>query len=175
MNTLKTLLLTGYTLALGLTACNKDDDDTTAVSATDSGYMMRAAQGNLAEITAGNVASTKGMATMIKEFGSQMVTDHTTAQNKLQSVAQGANYTLPTEPDSAHKAMTMQMSMMSGRMFDSTYIHAQVKDHQATLDLLNTIMQNSSMTSLKNYAQESLPVVQMHYRHADSMARTMFP
>ena len=144
-------------------------------STADQSYMMRAAQGNLAEITAGNMAALKASNDMVKQFGTQMVTDHTNAQSMLQNVANTTTYVLPTEPDSAHKAMAAQMNMMSGRMFDSTYMWAQVADHSATITLLNDMKANSSMASLKNYATESLPTVMHHHHMADSMARTMFP
>ena len=176
MNTVKTFLLAGCTLAMGLTACNTTEKDIVIVTAPmEANFMNRAAQGNLAEIEAGMLADSKATEALVKSFGVQMVADHKAAQSNLEAVATSLAYKLPTAPDSMHKAMTMKLSTMTGRMFDSTYIYAQVKDHEATVNLLNAIIESTELTTLKKYAETSLPTVQMHYNRAENIARTLFP
>jgi putative membrane protein len=159
-------------------ACNKDDDNNNnnnnnnnTVNQTDRDFMMNAAYGNNAEIDAGSMAASKGTDSSVKMFGQMMVSDHSTAQTELQSVAAQTSVTLPTGLDSAHQAMKAQLQSMSGHTFDSVYIHSQVMDHQKTISLFQNESSNGSNQRVKDYANKYLPIIQTHYQKADSISR----
>ena len=68
-----------------------------AVSSADKKFAMEAAQGGLAEVELGKLATQKGQSDKVKQFGQRMVDDHTNANNQLKSLAQKDNITLPTD------------------------------------------------------------------------------
>src|SRR5437879_3743412 len=70
----------------------------------DAHFMMKAAQGGMAEVELGNLAKDHASNQAVKDFGQQMVDDHTKAGNELKDLAAKKNVTLPTEVDAKDKA-----------------------------------------------------------------------
>jgi putative membrane protein len=159
-------------IVVSFVACDKDDDDddNAVYNQQDKNFAMMAAMNNYAEIDAGQTASTKGLNTGIKEFGAMMVADHTTAGQQLKSITGGLGLYSPDSLDAKHVALKAQLAQLTGRAFDSVYIHAQVDDHQATIDLFEDEANDGKQQDLKSFANTKLPVLRMHLEHADSLA-----
>lgn len=154
-----------------LNACSDDDDDDTpSLSARDQTILEQASYGNIAEIEMGKVADSISTTTAVKDFGKMMISDHTTAQEDLQQIANRWFVNIPQTPDSLHMAKKQQLMMMSGYMFDTAYINGQIKDHQATIALLEMAEDSSNQESIRDYAEKYLPKVRMHLEHAQAIA-----
>jgi putative membrane protein len=153
--------------ASAFAACDKEDDP--MVSETDQNFMIQVSQSNLAEVDLGQVAATRGAADSVKIFGNMMVMDHTMAQHRLDSLANLRKVDLPDAPDAAHQTLKQTLATLSGRQFDTTYMSSQVMDHQMTIALLQSIINNAGDAGLKAYATESLPKVQMHLTMAQRL------
>jgi putative membrane protein len=156
-------------------ACMKDDDDNdgntgNSVNGTDQDFVIKASYSNKAEISAGTIASSKGLRDSIRMFGQMMVMDHTTAQASLDSIAGAVNVTPPSGPDSIHIVMAQKLMTLSGHTFDTAYIHGQVMDHQKTIDLFQNEISNGNNHLIKNFANKNLPVIKMHYSMATSIS-----
>lgn len=165
-------ILTALLIAsAAFTACNKDDDNnnTNTLNQTDRNFMMQAAYGNNAEISAGQLAATKGTNLAVRSYGEMMVTDHTTANADLASLATQTGVTLPTGLDSMHQALAQQLMVATGHTFDSLYISSQIMDHQIMRTLMQTELSSGSDQRVKNYAQKYLPKIEMHHHMADSI------
>jgi len=160
---------------VGAYSCHKDDDDDndhgggTGVSVADSQFVLKAALSNTAEKEAGALAAAKATDAGIKEFGAMMVADHTMAQEKLQSLADSLNLHAPDSVDAEHAALKQQLQSLSGREFDSVYINSQVKDHIVAVDLFTNESANGNNSQVRGFASRTLPTLQMHLEHADSL------
>lgn len=154
--------------AVMLFSCDKDDDDS-SLNGTDRNFMTMAAHGNRAEIEAGNLAVAKGNHVMVKNFGSMMVTDHSTSNTELKDIADDFDYDLPDEPDEAHQQQLATLSSLSGHMFDTVYINGQIRDHQKTIELFQNEITSGKDQQVKNYAIKYLPKIQHHKHLADSI------
>jgi putative membrane protein len=175
---MKTRLFLLATLFLSLIVSCKDDKDDNnnnnnnndqSLNDKDKQFLTMAAYSNYAEIDAAQLAGTKATDTAVKNFSFLMVTEHQMALNELKSLAQN-RVTLPTGPDQAHITLKQQLSAMSGRKFDSTYIHLQVTDHQAAETLFKDEINNGKNADVKNYANKYLPHIQMHLTKAISIS-----
>jgi putative membrane protein len=164
-----------------IVACKKDDDNndngngngsgnSTTISDQDKSFAQMAAMANYAEIQAGQMAATSGSDSSIRAFGSMMVTDHQAALDELHVIADSLNVYAPDSLDSAHVALSLELALHTGHTFDSIYIHSQVNDHAAALNLFQTESTNGSHSLLKNYATSKISVIQMHKQMADSLA-----
>jgi len=167
----KMIVMLTASAIVGLTACHKDDDD--SMNQADRDFMKTASYSNNNEVDAGQMATSMGSDAMVKTFGGMMVSDHTTAEDELKTLSSKKGVTIPTEPDAAHISMKAMMMTMSGRAFDSAYMHAQVTDHQATIDLMQAEINNGKDQDVKSYATKYLPKVQMHKHMADSIVAVM--
>lgn len=159
-------------IALALLSCKKDKNNND-VNSTDQSFLTQAAVGNKAEIMAGQLAAEKGTNASVKAFGQMMVTEHGQAQTDLQNLYTSLGKTMPDSVDAEHQAFMTQLSSLSGRAFDSAYINSQITDHQKTVTVFQTEINNGNNTSVRNYASTYLPHIQMHLQKADSISKTL--
>jgi putative membrane protein len=131
-----------------------------------NGFMVRAAEGGMAEIEAGKMAATKAQNPEVKQFGQQMIADHTRANNELKTLAGKKNVTLPTDLDPMHKAMAQKLSGLSGAEFDKEYMRGQVEDHDRTVALFQAQADNGADPEAKALAAKTLPNLKMHLEMA---------
>ena len=154
-----------FALSVLSIACSNNDDNAT-VTSQDSYFMQQAAYSNFAEISAGSIASLKGNNDSVRLFGTMMVADHGTAESALDSLGNALHVSLPSTPDTAHIAVAAMLQTLSGNVFDTTYIGAQVKDHINTIALFQQELASGNNTQVKNYATKYLPKIQMHLEEA---------
>jgi putative membrane protein len=151
------------------TSCSDDDNDSSDLSAYDRDFLTMAAQANLAEIRAGEVASMRASHQEVKDFGEHMVTDHTKAWADLKTVAERNNHDLPDEPDEAHQRKLEELSEMSGHMFDTAYVNSQVKDHQMAISLFSGASSSANNKEVRDYATIYLPHLEDHLKQAEAL------
>lgn len=154
----------------------KSKDTTTgnnSLSTQDKTFMAAAKEANLAEIDAGQMASTKGNNASVISFGQYMVSEHNTALTSLDSLLNVVGYSVGDTLSAMHQQLKQTLAGLSGHAFDTTYIGAQVKDHQTVIQLFQTEIQNGQYDAVKGYANRFLPHIQMHYNLADSIRRTL--
>lgn len=168
---MKKLLLAGSLMVAILTACDKDKDNNNPNS-TDQNFMTQVAIGNKAEIMAGQLAATKSTNAGVQAFGQMMVTEHGQAQTDLQTLAASLGRTLPDTVDAEHQALMTRLNSLSGEAFDTVYINSQVNDHQKTVAVFQDEISNGDNSSVKSYANQYLPHIQMHLQKADSLSKT---
>jgi len=152
-------------------ACNKNDDNNNEdqLSKADRNFIIQASYANNSEVAAGAVASTKGSDSAVRSFGSFMVTEHTTAQSDLKSLANKWSIETPTTPDSMHIMMLKQMEPLMGRAFDTAYMKSQVMDHNTALQLFQQEANSGENQKLRDYASKYVPHIMMHKQMADSI------
>ncbi|RYY10306.1 MAG: DUF4142 domain-containing protein [Chitinophagaceae bacterium] len=168
---MKTKLLMAFLAISVMSGCDKDDDDDqNNISTNDRDFTMKANMANHAEVDAGQLAATKGMEAGVRDFGAHMVADHTTAKLELKDIATSLGVYAPDSLDAEHVQLKAQLMLLSGRAFDSVYIHSQVKDHQKAIALFEAQAGSGENRRLIDYANKQLPHLRMHLHTADSLA-----
>ena len=167
---IKKMLLGCLLTAAIFSSCDKDDDDDNDINSQDRNFAMMAAMANFAEIDAGSLAVSKGTDPGITGFGQMMVNDHGSAKTELQDMASDLGLNAPDSLDAEHVALKAQLMTLSGRAFDSVYIHSQVKDHQTAITLHRNQSENGDNARLRNYANQQLPHLEEHLEHAQNLA-----
>lgn len=133
------------------------------------GFATRAAQGGMAEVELGRLASQKAQNAEVKKFAQMMVQDHTNANTELKSLASKKNITLPTALDAEHKAVMDKLQGLSGAEFDKAYMDAMVEDHEKTVDLFQAQADDGADADLKAFAAKTLPKLKQHLEMAESI------
>jgi len=139
------------------------------LSTADKTFVTKAAKGNFAEAEPGKLASQKSHNADVKAFGEQMATDHSKANDNLKPIADSAGIQMPTKLTGEPKALYDKLSNLSGAAFDKTYIHAMVQGHEETAKLYETESGKVKDSQLKSYVDQTLPVVQQHLSHIQSL------
>ena len=128
----------------------------------DVTFAIKAAQGGLAEVQLGQLASTKANSPDVKTFGQKMVDDHTKANNDLTAVAQKEGITLPTTLNGKDQAEYTKLQGLSGVAFDKEYVKDMVKDHEEDVKEFQKEASNGKDPQIKSFAAQTLPVLQSH-------------
>jgi putative membrane protein len=136
----------------------------------DASFYKHIAEGGIAEVDAGNLASEKATDPKVKDFGAMMVKDHTAANDKLKALADSKGIKLPTSASVAQMATEAKLKVLSGQTFDDSYIKGQVKAHQQTLALLKKEIASGQDADAKSFAQSILPTVRSHLKAANGLA-----
>jgi len=140
-----------------------------AASGADSKFAMEAAQGGMAEVELGRLATQKAASDDVKKFGQRMVDDHTKANDQLKSIASQKNITLPTDVGAKNKTEMDRLSKLDGAAFDKAYMSHMSKDHHKDVAEFQKEANNGKDSDLKNFAAQTLPTLQEHMRMADEI------
>jgi len=131
------------------------------LSEQDKTFIKMAAISGLAEVTDGRLAEQMG-GSGVKPIAQRMVTDHTKANAQLAELSQQLGDPAPTQTDATHKQMTASLRKLSGTSFDNTYLKDQVSGHEKAIALFKKEIKSGSNPALMNFAQTTLPVLEMH-------------
>lgn len=147
-------------------AMTGEGDMTAATAPVSTGtYVAQAANSDMYEIQAGELATKNGQSQQVKDFGRMMVTDHTKSSQDMKALVSRAN--LGTQPparlDAEHQAMIDRLKAAKGEAFDREYMSQQMAAHRKALALHQGYAQSGDNTELKGFATQVIPVIQKHH------------
>ncbi len=138
---------------------------------TDETFVMKAAQGGLAEVELGNLAIERGANQKVKDFGRRMVTDHSKAGDELKTIASHKSLNVPAGIDAKSQATKHRLSSLSGAAFDRAYMEDMVSDHKEDIAEFQREANTGADPELRSFAQKTLPTLQHHLQLAqDALA-----
>ena len=141
---------------------------TQAAGDPDEFFMVEAAQNNLAEIAAGELAVERG-GDAVKQYGQRMIDDHTRAQNELMSLAERKGVKLPARPDEQHMVFSAHLRELAGAEFDREFIGHMHGDHAKVVTMFEDKAKNAQDPELRAWAAKMVPILQEHLRLASAM------
>ena len=159
----------GYPGQAGTMGQPMGTNGTAGAQMQDHTFMMKAAQGGMAEVQMGQLAQQNGQSQGVKDFGQRMVTDHTKANDQLKQVALQEGVTLPTSPSSHDQAEYNKMSKLHGDAFDKAYSKMMVSDHKKDIAEFQREASSGSDPQVKDFASQTLPTLQEHLQMAEKM------
>lgn len=180
---LNSLFVITFAAAMTLTsAVAQQDKDTngTAMSSkhsagttvSDKTFVKKAAEGGLAEVELGQLATQKASSEEVKKFGQRMVDDHSKANDQLKQVAEQEHIKLPTETSAKDKATKARLEKLSGEQFDRAYMRDMLKDHRADVAEFAHEAKMGKDPAVKSFAESTLPTLRDHLKEAEKIAPT---
>jgi putative membrane protein len=137
---------------------------------TDRQFIKKAAEGGLAEVEFGKIASEKAESSDVKQFGQRMVDDHTKANDQLKQVASEKGLTVPDKLSAKDAATKARLEKLSGKAFDRAYMRDMVTDHTKDVSEFRMESKNAKDPDVKNFASQTLPTLKDHLKEAKSIA-----
>jgi putative membrane protein len=139
-----------------------EDSGKPMANAMEKKFIKKAADGGMTEVELGKLAGEKGGSSEVKDFGNEMVTDHTKINDNLKEVATKLNVTIPDKINAKHMAMVDKMSGMSGADFDKAYVPAMVKAHKKDIADFEEASKEVKNEDLKKFIDDSIPMMKDH-------------
>jgi len=140
-----------------------DDKQTTSARAfDDQQFVTAAASGGMHEVELGRLASAKAKNEAVKQFGKQMVDDHSKANEELKKAAKSAGLNVPTRMDDKHQKEFDRFKNYTGQNFDRDYVNHMVEDHQHDVAEFTRASKEAKNPAIKDFATKTLPTLQGH-------------
>jgi putative membrane protein len=137
-----------------------------AADKASSTFLVKAIEGNFAEVQMGELAQKNGQSPGVKSFGEMLRTDHSAANEKAMDVAKEL-VKAPDAPSAAQKQAYDKMAKMTGAAFDKAFAQHMVADHKK--DIAEYQTEAKKQDSAGQYAMNALPTLQKHLETARSL------
>lgn len=117
------------------------------------------------EIAAGKLAQQKATTKALKDFGKEMVDDHTKSTAKLKTAAGKASPAITPVPamTDEQQANLKTLQSATGTDFDAAYKTQQVAAHEKALATLRAYGASGDVPSLRDFARDAQDMVSNHY------------
>jgi Predicted outer membrane protein len=146
-------------------------------ASTADSFAQQAAASGIFEVESGRLAMDRANLDSVRAFGRQMVQDHTLGNQQLMTLAR--TYGSNPEPvlTGQQQQMLTQLQGLSGRDFDRQYLSDQIVAHQETIRLYEAARTStdSGMQPYREFAAQSLPMLEQHLQHAQALAGSGIP
>ena len=129
-------------------------------------FVTKAAIAGKFEIESSKIALNRSQNPQVKQFAQMMIDDHTRASDQLKATVQSnPNVQLPAGLDKKHQKMIDKLNSVDAKKFDKTYVDMQTKAHKEAVSLFKDYAHSGKDQSLKDFAANTLPVLQGHLDH----------
>ncbi|HEY7285373.1 MAG TPA: DUF4142 domain-containing protein [Vicinamibacterales bacterium] len=133
----------------------------------DRAFVLKMANGGMAEVELGKLAVKNGGSQDVKSFGQRMVDDHSKAGDELKSIADKKNIPWPTKLDAKDQALHDKLAALNGQAFDRAYLGAMIPGHKKVASALRTESKSGKDPDVKQWAAKTLPTVEEHLKLAE--------
>ena len=140
-----------------------------AQQADQTNFLADVIRGNVAEVKLGQLAAERGQSQQVREYGDMLKKDHTKSLEKASSLANEIGVPASSELTDRQRKQFESLQKLSGDEFDTTFLSQMVREHQTDIAKFSAQAQNGSDPEVMAFAQETLPTLQAHLQHAQSI------
>lgn len=142
---------------------------------TVGGYVPNAAEGDMYEIMAADLALERSQNAQVKALATLIKTDHLAASNTMKALLPQAapGVALPTELDERRQGLLDNLRSASAENFDRTWIDQQIAAHNEALTLHRGFSDNADAPPLAQHARAVVPKIEAHLRQAEAIKAAM--
>ncbi|MEO5566996.1 MAG: DUF4142 domain-containing protein [Gemmatimonadaceae bacterium] len=146
----------------------------TAPALSDANIAALLDEVNMADSSAGKLASTKGTSVDVKAFGVMMMNDHHALRKAGQDLVAklSVNPVAPAGdplPAEAKMAMDSLTATAKGPAWDQWYIAHEIATHQKVLGLIDTGLGATQNAEMKDLLSKARPNVEAHLKRAQDI------
>lgn len=124
---------------------------------------------SIAEVESAKLALTKSTSTDVQAFAQKMITDHSSSNMELASIASRKNLEVADEAELTNKAKKFVLEQRDGQSFDEAYAKNQVEAHEDTIELFQRAAVSDD-ADIAAFAKQTLPKLQHHLKMAKELA-----
>jgi putative membrane protein len=127
----------------------------------------------MAEFQAAQLALQHSQNPSVRDFAGKIITDHTYAQDTLNSIAQMHHLQTPSVLTAEHSQMLAQLAQLDGPAFDRAYVDSIVRAHAVMLREFNNQLANGWDQHINAWVQNTRPTVMQHLEIAQQLLATL--
>jgi putative membrane protein len=153
-------------------------EPTTSADLTDANIVALLDHANVADSSAGALASKKATNAQVKKFAKMMMADH--HQLRTQGAELAKKLSLTPEPPAkdpvtplAQQEVAALEAAGKGLDFDRTYIQQEITAHRAVLDLADQAHDSADNPELKALIEQARPLIDNHLKQAEAIEKEL--
>lgn len=163
------IALVSSALAFGVAGCMTPMASAPPMAVTSAAqFVPMATSTNLFEIESSRLALERARNPQVRRFAQQMIRDHNVATRRMTAVVTSSGLPMPA-PAMTARHQAMLASVQGAADFDGAYMGAQVMAHQESIALFTSYGSNGDVPQLAAFARQTLPNLQRHLDHAQSV------
>jgi putative membrane protein len=139
------------------------------VSGLDERWLKVHIETNLFEIAGGQAAQGKATTDEVRELAARLVADHTAALEQATEVAHRLGVEVPDAPSPLQQWALRAVNQFNGADFDLWFADLQVEGHKQAIVEATTEAERGCNRKVRALAEDSLPVLQEHLEHAQTV------
>jgi putative membrane protein len=155
---------TAFAATLALTLPLLATTSVSALAVSTEEFVNKVAVSDMFEVKSGKLAAKKAAHEDVKDFGEQMVEDHTETTEDLKELVKDENIKveMPKSLDEKHQANLDKLKDISGEKFDRVYVPMQVLAHEQAVNLFEDYSKSGDNEALKEWAADTVPTLKEH-------------
>lgn len=130
---------------------------------------------NQVDVDAGKLAEKMASSQEVRQFGRQMVTDHTAVNKQASALVKKLN--VQPQPNDTSASLKKggdenlaKLGTLKGKAFDKEYVDHEVTYHQAVIDAVDkTLVPSAKNDELKALIEKVRPTLVQHLEHAKQL------
>lgn len=136
---------------------------------TVDGYVSNAAEGDMYEIQAAEIALERTQNADIRALAQMIRDDHTAASQAMAPLAQAAGQTIPTELDERRQGLLDNLRGADMNEFDRVWLEQQVAAHNEAITLHEGFSDNEDHPELAAHAGSVVEPVRRHLERVEAL------
>lgn len=132
--------------------------------ALDKLFVLGAGVGGQFEVAYARQALQKSQDDQVKQLAQTIIQDHQKANQQLMQVAQAVGVTLPAGVDSMHAEKLQTLAALDAKDYDKKFVCMNNEAHAKAIEAYKTASATAMNPQLKQYASQTLPVLQQHHQ-----------
>jgi putative membrane protein len=140
-----------------------------ALGKADAQFMNMAARASMTEAHLGQMAEAQARQLGVKDFGSQLSKDHTSAYEELSVLANKTGKSIPKAI--GHDKTIERLTHLKGNRFDRAFLLDEVQSHKSAIAAFKSEAEHGENADVKAWAQTMIPTLQGHLQTAESLAK----
>jgi putative membrane protein len=159
---------TAFAATLALTLPLLATTSVSALAVTTEEFVNKVTISDMFEVKSGKLAAKKAKHEDVKDFGEQMVDDHTETTEDLKELVKDENIKvdMPSKLDDKHQSNLEKLKEVSGAKFDTVYVPMQVLAHEQAANLFEDYSKSGDNEALKEWAADTVPTLKEHLEEA---------
>jgi putative membrane protein len=142
-------------------------------TAADKLFVLEAAKGNLKEQMLGQAVAQKAQKQEVKQLAQRIAQDHAQAQQQLQQTAQQLQLQLPQSLPQTEQLKIQIIASLPADQLEKHYVAGMHADHARDILKYQHCSQMSQNDQVKQYAQQTLAVLQQHHQQTMQVAQSI--
>jgi putative membrane protein len=143
----------------------------TNLSVPDKEFLKMAAVADMTEAHLGEMAERMAARSGIKDFGQELVKDHTRAYQELTALDSKLGQAIPKSIDIRRDRAVQRLAELKGQRFDGQFLRDEVVDHERVLAAFKREARHGRDQDVKAYANQELPTMEQHLREAEKLLK----